>query len=73
MELDTSCGCEKNDTKKYASCVIECTLENEGWLDGNGTIDNELTIESVLNKTKDESLWKNTVTSIVNECFKQGN
>lgn len=73
MKADSSCNCQEDDTSKYFSCVVECTLENEGWLNDNGTIDKEMVLKSILSKTEDANSWKSTVPFIVESCIDNGN
>lgn len=71
MVSDTSCDCTEDSTSEFL-CVLQCTLEQYGWLNENMTIDKEMASADILNRTRHANTWKHLIPSLVEFCINDG-
>ena len=71
LVLHASCNCSE-DSLSESLCMLQCTLEQYGWLNENMTIDKELASESILNRTRNAKAWHQVIPSLVEFCIDEG-
>lgn len=71
MVSDASCDCSE-DSPSEALCILQCTLDQYGWLNENMTVDKGMASESILNRTRNAKAWKHVIPSLVEFCIDDG-